>query len=147
MDSFPIDRLANSGVPVDIGGKTWYVAQLTLRDQGKLQAVIRKIQPTPLSVATSAAKGLGPDIAGQLLKDARKDMLFWPSPITSQEGLAILFNNEEGQKELIKAAFGKRQPITDEDIDALLDSMTYVQFMRIAAIAISGEDPETDPKA
>jgi hypothetical protein len=73
--------------------------------------------------------------------------MFWPSPITSQEGLNVILSNEEGQKALIKASLGKKTTLSEADIEALMDVVTYPLFMRIAAIAISGEDPETDPKA
>jgi hypothetical protein len=90
--------------------------------------------------------GLPPETITELVRDARKAAQFWPSPITSQEGLNILLGNEEGQKELIKSSLGKKQSLTDTDIDALMDVMTYPMFMRLAAIAISGDDPETAPK-
>lgn len=147
MESFTIDKLANSGTPMRINGKDWLVTQLTLRDQGQLQAVIRKLQPKPMDQALAAIKGLPADVSSQILRDARKDMMFWPSPITSQEGLTILFNHEEGQRAVIKAALGRAQECTDADVEVLTGEMTYVEFMRLAAIAISGEDPEDDPKA
>jgi hypothetical protein len=147
MESFTIDKLANSGTPMQINGKDWLVTQLTLRDQGSLQAVIRKVQPKPMEHALTVIKGLPAEVVSQILRDARKDMMFWPSPITSQEGLAILFNHEEGQKAVIKAALGRAQVCTDDDVEEIAGQMTYVDFMRLAAIAISGEDPEDDPKA
>ena len=67
--------------------------------------------------------------------------------ITSPEGLNILLTSESGQKELIKAALGKQQQLSDTDVETLIDTLTYPQFMRLASIAISGEDPEADPKA
>lgn len=148
-DVFHIDKLTNSGVPLEIGGATYYACQITLRDQGRLQSVIRKIQPPPPKeedVKKNLA-GLPPETITDLVKDARKAAHFWPSPITSQEGLNIILNNEEGQRELIKASLGKRTQLTDTDVDGIMDQMTYPMFMRLAAIAISGEDPELDPKA
>jgi hypothetical protein len=148
MESFHIDKLANSGVPLDIDGNTYYASQITLRDQGRLQSVIRKIQPPPPkeSDVKRDLAGLPPETITELVRDARKAAQFWPSPITSQEGLNILLGNEEGQKELIKSSLGKKQSLTDSDIDALMDVMTYPMFMRLAAIAISGDDPDTAPK-
>lgn len=146
---FHIDKMANTGIPLEIDGKTFYACQITLRDQGRLQSVIRKIQPPPPKeedVKKNLA-GLPPETITELVKDARKAAAFWPSPITSQEGLNIILGNEEGQKELIKASLGKKTQLSDSDIDSLMDSMTFPMFMRLAAIAISGEDPETDPKA
>ena len=147
MESFTIDRLANSGVPFRINGKEWFVTQLTLRDQGKLQAVIKSLQPNPLDAAIKATRGLTPDLASQILRDARKEALFWPSAITSEEGLSILFNDERGQKAILKAALGRAQECSDEDIESMIDVMSFADFMRLAAIAISGKDPENDPKA
>ena len=147
MESFYIDKLANSGVPVSISGKTWYVSQITLRDQGKLQAVIRKIQPSPLAEAMASIKSLPESIAKDVIRDARKEMAFYPHPLTSPEGLNLILSNEEGQKAILSACLGRNNTITQEEIESMADSMTYPMFMRIASIAISGEDPETDPKA
>lgn len=147
MESFPIDKLVNAGVPLTIAGKEYLVTQFTLRDQGRLQAVIRKLEPNPLDVATKAMRGLASDVAAQVIKDARKDAMFWPSPITSDTGLAILFNHEEGQKEVLKAALSRAQECTDADIEAIMDRLTYMDFMKLAAVALSGEIPEQDPKA
>lgn len=146
-ESFPIDKLSNAGVPMDISGKTWYVSQITLRDHGRLQAVIRSVQPHPVTETVAAVKGLSADIAKDLCRDARKDLLHWPAPVTSPEGLGILLGSEEGQKELLRASLGKQQKVTDDDISGLLDTLSYTQFMRLASIAISGEDPDNDPKA
>lgn len=149
MDSFHIDKLANSGVPLQIGDKVWYAAQISLRDQGRLQAVIRKIQPPPPKedeLKRTWGAGLPSETITALVRDARKEAQFWPAPITSQEGLNILLGHEDGQKALIMASLGKRQQITDQDVESLMDEMTYPMFMRLAAIAISGDDPETAPK-
>lgn len=146
---FHIDKLANSGVPIEIDGKQYYACQITLRDQGHLQSVIRKLQPPPPreeDVKKNMA-GMPPEVITELVKDARKAAMFWPSPITSQEGLNVILSNEEGQKALIKASLGKKTTLSESDIEGLMDVLTYPLFMRIAAIAISGEDPETDPKA
>lgn len=148
MDSFHIDKLANTGVPLPIGEKVYYAAQITLRDQGRLQSVIRKIQPPPPKEEDIKRNltGLPPETITELVRDARKAAQFWPAPITSQEGLNILLGHEDGQKELIRASLGKRQQITEDDVERLMDEMTYPMFMRLAAIAISGDDPETSPK-
>lgn len=148
MESFSIDKLANAGIPVDISGKTYFVSQITLRDQGRLQSVLRTIQPLPMDQVAAIAKALPADVAAQVIKDARKEQsLYYPVPLTSPEGLSLLLGNENGQKALLKAALGKQQQISDAEIDELIDKMTYTQFMRVAGIAISGEDPDTDPKA
>lgn len=146
-ESFHIDKLANAGIPVDLLGKTWYVSQITLRDHGKLQAVIRSVQPHPVAETIAAVKGLSQEISRELIRDSRKDLLHWPAPVTSPEGLTILLGCEEGQKELLKASLGKQQKVTDDDIMSMIDTLSYPQFMRIASIAISGDDPENDPKA
>jgi hypothetical protein len=144
---FHIDRLANSGVEVQIAGKPFRVSQFTLRDQGVLQSLIRKLQPSPMAQTQKILRGLAPETVADLLKDARKAELFWPQPVASTEGLQILVNTEEGQRAILKAALSKAQTITDEDIDTLMDTLTIPEFMRIAGIAVSGEDPEADPKA
>lgn len=146
-ESFHIDKLANTGVPLEFMGKTWRVSQITLRDHGRLQSVIRSVQPHPVTETLAAVKGLPQDITKDLIRDSRKDLLHWPAPVTSPEGLTILLGCEEGQKELLKASLGKSQALSDGDLSSLLDTLTYPQFMRIASIAISGEDPENDPKA
>ena len=141
--------MSNAGIPIEIGGKQYFACQITLRDQGHLQTVIRKLQPPPPreeDVKKDMA-GMPPEVITDLVKDCRKAKMFWPSPITSQEGLNIILSNEEGQKALIKASLGKKTPLSESDIEELIDVLTYPLFMRIAAIAISGEDPETDPKA
>ena len=77
METFHIDKLANSGIPMDISGKTYFVAQVTLRDQGRLQSVIRSLQPNPMVEAKEAVKGLNPELAKEIIRDARKDLLHY----------------------------------------------------------------------
>lgn len=145
--SFSIDKLANSGTPVEIDGKVWLVSQLTLRDQGKLQTVLKTIQPSPMSQVTSMSRSLSPESYAMVVRDARKDMLFWPSPITTPEGLNLVLTNEEGQKALLNLSLGKLQEVSEVILSDLVEKITYPQFIRIASIAISGEDPDNDPKS
>jgi len=145
--SFSIDKLANSGTPIEIDGKVWLISQLTLRDQGKLQTILKTIQPSPMSQVVSMSRTLSPDSYAMVLRDARKDMLFWPSPITTAEGLNLILTNEEGQKALLSLSLGKLQEMSEATIADLVDKITYTQFIRIASIAISGEDPDNDPKS
>jgi len=145
--SFSIDKLANSGTPIEIDGKVWLVSQLTLRDQGKLQTTLKTIQPSPMSQIAPMSRTLSPESYAMVVRDARKDMLFWPSPITTPEGLNLVLTNEEGQKALLSLSLGKLQEMSEAIIADLVEKITYPQFIRIATIAISGEDPENDPKS
>lgn len=145
-DTFTIDRMANSGTPMEIAGKTWFVTQVTLNEYGRLQAIIKMLQPKPFEVAKEAARGLPPDLAIPVLNSGRKDQEFWPAPVASSQGLQILFNSREGQRELLKVCLGRAQECKEEDIEHIMQTLGYVEFMKIAAVAISGEDPVDDPK-
>jgi hypothetical protein len=67
--------------------------------------------------------------------------------VASPEGLQLLVNSDEGQKALLKAAIGRNEGVSDSTIEDLYGELSYAEFMRIAAIAVSGEDPDNDPKA
>lgn len=144
MSVFHIDRLANTGIEVEIGSKTYKVKQFSLRDQGNLQAIIRKIQPHPVTETIELIKGMPSGVAAEMLKDARKSAMFWPQPVTSQEGLQILMNNPDGQKAVLTSSMS----ITAQEAEELMADLSFQDFMRIAVIAISGEEPVEgdDPK-
>jgi hypothetical protein len=146
-EAFYIDKLANSGIEVKMAGATFRVRQLTLRDQGVLQAIIRKLQPFPSEKAKKLVIGMDKQVAGDVMKEALKADLFYPTPVASPEGLQLLVNSDEGQKALLKAAIGRNEGVSDSTIEDLYGELSYAEFMRIAAIAVSGEDPENDPKA
>lgn len=146
MESFYVDKLANSGVIREINGKQYRVAQVTLEDLGLLQAVIRKTVESPMDTATRYSKSLPPDVSKELFREAIKSNQHWPPPVPSAEGINVLLNCLDGQRALLKASLGKHHELTDEDVDQLARSMTYPEFMKIAAIAISGDDQDNDPK-
>lgn len=144
---FQIDRLANSGVNVDAAGQSIKVRQITIRDQGELQAIIRKNQPFPSTHAKKVVAGMDKAVAAEVMINAVKADLFWPQTIASSEGIQMLLSCEEGQKAILKAATAKANGFTDEDIEKLMDELTTTEFQRIATIAIIGDDPGNDPKA
>lgn len=150
MESFDIGKLANTGIPVEVNGRTLYARQISLRDMGRLQSVIRKIQPPPPKVEDIKKDfaGLPHETITELLKDARRQAAFWPAPVASSEGMNIILNNEDGQKELLKAALAKPNGLTDSDIDALMEEMPLLVFSKVMNIAITGDDsPADDPEA
>lgn len=144
---FQIDRLANAGVDVQTSSRTIKVRQISLRDQGALQAIIRKNQPYPSTHAKKVVQGLDRQVAAEIMINAVKQDLFWPQTISSPEGVQMVLSCEEGQKAILKASTAKANDFTDEDIESLLDELTAMEFQRIATIAIIGNDPENDPKA
>ena len=146
MATFYIDKLANTGTSVSIAGKEYVIKQLSMRDQAVLQGVIRKIQPNPYLEAVEAVKSLPKEVADKVIESARVDRKRWPSSVTSSEGMEILVSEYEGQKALLKCGL----KINDEEADAILAELNFETFMRVASIAISGEDPVSEadhPKA
>lgn len=150
MESFDIGKMANTGIPVEVNGRTLYARQISLRDMGRLQSVIRKIQPPPPKVEDIKKDfaGLPHETITELIKDARRQAAFWPAPVASGEGMAIILHNEEGQKELLRASLMKTNDLTEADIEKIMDDMPLTTFSRILNIAITGDDkvPE-DPEA
>ena len=136
MSVFHIDRLVNAGIPIEFNGKTYTARQLTMRDQGVLQAIIRKIEPDPLQEAVNLAVGLDKELAREIIKDGKKAKAAYPTPITSPDGITKVLSCEEGQEALIKLSL----KCTDEEAGEILGNINYAEFMRLAAIAISGED-------
>lgn len=136
MSVFHIDRLANAGIPIEFNGKTYTARQLTMRDQGVLQAIIRKIEPDPLQEAINSSAGLDRELAREIIKDGKKAKAAYPTPITSPDGITKVLSCEEGQEALIKLSL----KCTDEEANDILGNINYGEFMRLAAIAISGED-------
>lgn len=146
MAVFHIDKLANIGVQVQIAGKPRTVRQLTLGDQGVLQDIIRRVEPNPFAVATEMAKGLPDSLAKEIIFDGKKSAKAWPSSVNSPEGIEILVGSAEGQRAILKTSMR----LSDEEVEEVMGLITYVEFMRLAAIAISGDDPgevTADPKA
>lgn len=147
MATFHIDRLANAGVAITINGKPYTARQLTMRTQGRLQAIIRNIEPDPYKEAAELTKGMPESVVKEIMKDARKAALTYPTPVTSPDGIAKVIGCEEGQKAILKASLN----LSDDEVEQVMDTINYAEFMRLAAIAISGEDPtdegEDDPKA
>lgn len=150
MESFDIGKLANTGIPVEVNGRTLYARQISLRDMGRLQSVIRKIQPPPPKIdeLKKELSGLPNEVVTEMIKDAKRQAAFWPAPVASSEGMNIILNNEDGQKELLKAALMKPNGLTESDIDALMEEMPLLVFSKVMNIAITGDDkPADDPEA
>lgn len=145
-ESFYIDRLANIGTEVEVAGKSVRVQQITFRNQGELQAVIRKLQPRPLDTLKQIKSSLDPRYAGEVVLGLVKSDAFWPAPVASPEGIQILLGSEEGQMALLKAALAKVNNMSADEISELADNMSLAEFQTIAAIAISGEEPTASPK-
>ena len=151
-EQYYIDMLVNAGVEIVVSGHKLRVYQLTLRDQGTLQSVIRAIQPHPVSEAKELNDLIDdPTIRTENLRQAIKQASYWPSAVASDEGLQILLSRLEGQTSLLECVLR----ISNEDAQKLTGELQIKDFMRIAATALSGVDPETqvelpgdkDPKA
>ena len=151
-ESFYIDLLANAGVEIIIAGQKVRVHQLTLRDQGRLQAVIRSIQPHPVSQAKTLNELIDdPAIRTENLRQAVKLASYWPAAVASDDGLQILLSRIEGQTMLLECVLR----VSAQEAEKLTGELQIKDFMRIAATALSGVDPDTqvdvpgddDPKA
>ena len=146
-DSFYIDRLSNAGIEIDAAGRKIRVAQVTMRHQGELQAIIRETQPYPSTHAKKVIAGLDKAVATEILKQAIKEDQFWPLPVASGDGINFLLATEKGQKMLFKVACQGANKFTDEQVDEIFLDLTAIEMNRIAVIAITGEDSIGDPKA
>ena len=146
-ESYYIDRLSNSGIEIDAAGRRIKVAQVTMRHQGELQAIIRETQPYPSTHAKKVIAGLPPAVATEIMKQAIKEDQFWPLPVASGDGINFLLASEKGQKMLFKVACQGANKFTEEQIDEIFLDLTAIEMNRIAVIAITGEDSIGDPKA
>lgn len=146
-DSFYIDRLSNAGIEIDAAGRKIKVAQVTMRHQGELQAIIRETQPYPSTHAKKVIAGLDKAVATEIMKQAIKEDQFWPLPVASGDGINFLLATEKGQKMLFKVACQGANKFTDEQVDEIFLDLTAIEMNRIAVIAITGEDSIGDPKA
>lgn len=146
-DSFYIDRLSNAGIEIDAAGRKIKVAQVTMRHQGDLQAIIRETQPYPSTHAKKVIAGLDKAVATEIMKQAIKEDQFWPLPVASGDGINFLLASEKGQKMLFKVACQGANKFTDEQVDEIFLDLTAIEMNRIAVIAITGEDSIGDPKA
>ena len=138
-ESFYIDRLSNAGTEINVAGQTMRVYQMTLRDQGVLQATIRAIQPNPIVLGKQLLTEIGLPITLENLREERKAAAFWPATVASNDGMQVLFNDEVGQRTLLQRALR----INESQASQLMDVLTLKDFVRIATTAISGIDPET----
>lgn len=139
-ESFYIDRLVNAGVEIPIAGRIVRVYQLTMGDHGRLQAIIRRLQPHPMTEAKEMAAGIElKEIAAEILRDGYQGKNRWPAPLDSEEGIRVLMNDADGRRAIV--ACGLR--ISDEEADRLIDSISIPEFVRIMSTAIIGIDPAT----
>jgi hypothetical protein len=146
-ESFYIDRLANAGVEIDAAGRKFRVAQVTMRHQSQLQAIIRETSPKPSVHAKEYIKGLPEGVATAIAISALKQDCFWPQPVATGEGINILLATEKGQKMLFKCACQGVNKWTDEEVDEIFFDLTAIEMTRVAILAITGEEGSIDPKA
>lgn len=137
-ETFYVDLLVNAGVEIKVAGTPMRVYQLSIRDQGHLQSIIRAVQPHPFTLFDELSKGQDKQVVEALKADAIRKKDFWPSPVASEEGLRILSGCIEGQKGILKCALH----VSDEQADKLLDLISLTDFQRIMATALTGQDPE-----
>ena len=137
-DAFYVDLLVNAGVEIKIAGTPMRVYQLSIRDQGYLQSIIRAVQPHPFTVFDELSKGKDKTVVDALRADAIKRKEYWPSPVASEEGLRILSGCVEGQRAILKCALH----VSEETADKLLDVIGLSDFQKIMATALTGQDPE-----
>ena len=139
-ESFYIDRLANAGVEIPVAGRIVRVYQFTMGDHGRLQSIIRRLQPHPMAEAKEMAAGIElQEIAAEILRDGYRYEKLWPAPLDSEEGIRILMNDVDGRRAIV--ACGLR--ISNEEADRLIDAMSIPDFVRIMSTAILGLDPAT----
>jgi hypothetical protein len=141
-----LDLLCGSPTEIDLGGKSFRVGPLKLRELGELQAFVRKVVPKPTEAVKPLLEGLTADERKALLAEARAEERHWPPAIGTRAGNAPVLTTPEGQRLFLRVLIGKHQPgFSNEDAEELMGILAEEDFGVLVGLAFGDEG--TDPKA
>lgn len=144
-ESFSINQLTNGGFVLAIGGREYRFSELRMKDYGRLESHLKRIQPKAEDAVLKAAKELkfaAGEAQEAILKAYERD-IFWPVSVDSPPGLGMIQNDDDARTDFIRFCLEKHQPgITSAEAREIQAEMTLKQFSTIAVFAVTGRLPE-----
>lgn len=134
---------------IELAGKKYRVAELTLGEWAPIQAWIKANVPGPLaSLASPDFRALPPEVKREVLGIALdKDRQEWPPRISSR-GWFLALDHPGGHAVLLLALLGKCQAVTEAECQAIVDAAGFDQILPVvmAGLGLFGpKSPAPDP--
>ena len=111
-ETFTVDQLTNGGFTLNVIGRDYRFSELRMKDYGRLQNHLKRIQPKAVDVLTSAVGKLNmapADLTEAILTANERD-LYWPVSVDSPPGLSMIQNDDEARTDFVKFVLEKHQP-------------------------------------
>jgi hypothetical protein len=142
--AFSIDSLTNSGLVLKIDGRELRFAELRVKDYGRMQEHLRRIQPKPSDMVEAAlikSKATPQETAQGMIMAYEMD-LFWPASVDSKVGMTLIQSDPGARSALIRYSLEKHHPdLTETEAAAIAESMSFRLWSAIAHFAVTGHVP------
>lgn len=148
MPVFNIDDLLARSLTFQLGGTEYTLSELTVGDRAEIGKILREIVPNPLTEAKAAiANVTNPAVAQSLWKEAGRQYAYWPPTLESDEGQALLFNNEKIQHAILYHGLKRNESgISKESVQSMLDKIPFqgalLKLLLFALTGNGGDDPK-----
>jgi hypothetical protein len=144
-ETFTVDQLTNGGFTLNVIGRDYRFSELRMKDYGRLQNHLKRIQPKAVDVLTSAVGKLNmapADLTEAILTANERD-LYWPVSVDSPPGLSMIQNDDEARTDFVKFVLEKHQPsISTGEAREVVESLSLREFSQVAVFAVTGKMPE-----
>lgn len=144
-ETFTVDQLTNGGFTLNVLGRDYRFAELRMKDYGRLQNHLKRIQPKAVDVLTSSIGklNLAPNDLTEAILTANERDLYWPVSVDSPPGLSMIQNDDEARTDFVRFVLEKHQPgITTGEAREVQESLSLREFSQIAVFAVTGKLPE-----
>lgn len=146
-------QATNATQLLTLGGWAFPVRQLQLADWGRLQAWLKGVYPSPVTVALRSlqeARDLGypvaPELRDELLNHAHESARAWPPPVGGRAWLKALDQVEGGRARFVQAVLqAGGTEVSIDEARTLFDSASQEEADALFSQAYYGDPPA--PKA
>lgn len=149
---YPLDAITNARRPVTLAGREFLVRPLMLSEWGEVQAWLKSVAPSPVTVAIRAlaeASKDGPvsqEIQDALFRQAQEESRRWPPRAASKEWFKALGGIDGGDAKFLHAALkASGNEIDAADAAAIDAAITRGEFWEVVSVCVFGDQPA--PKA
>lgn len=144
-ETFTVDQLTNGGFTLTVNGREYRFSELRMKDYGRLQNHLKRIQPRAVDVLTASIGKLSmapTDLTEAILTANERD-LYWPVSVDSPPGLSMIQNDDEARLDFVRFVLEKHQPgITTGEAREVTESLSLRQFSQVAVFAVTGKLPD-----
>jgi hypothetical protein len=149
---YPLDVLTNAVRPVTLAGKSYPVRQLKLKEWGELQAWLKSVVPSPVTLAIKAlaeASNDGPvpqPVQDALFRQAQEESRRWPPKVGSMTWLKALDEIEGGRARFLRVSLlAGGTDVTEDEAESIVASASLRELMDLMTVCLMGDPPV--PKA